>query len=143
MEYHGVIYTLMNEFSFAKEDKGKPSTLTPVQVLSLLRWSRDYYEQLKDKLSVEKEHLDPPLLDKKEAIFIEDFIKRSRAKIEEWMLNLERQLYTTFTTRENPPDFDLDNKYISPVAIDLFQIIKQNIDSAAKSSRGQLLYEKW
>lgn len=141
MEYHRMIYTLMDGFSTTGEEKGKPNTLSPMQVLSLLRWSRDYYEQLQDKLAVEKEHLDPSLLDKREAMFIGDFIKRSKGKIEEWILNLERQFYATFSARENPPDLDLDEKYVSPAATDLFQIIKQNVDSAAKSSRGQLLYE--
>ena len=108
----------MEEFSTDSKD----SHLTPLNVLSLLRWTRDYYEELLDKFGIEQEQLDPPLLHKKESIFIGDFTKRSKVKIEEWVGNLESQVRTTFLSREDPPDLDLDDKYISPAAIDLFQI---------------------
>ena len=133
LQYHGNVYSTTVEFT--KDE------LNPTDILLLLRWSQEYYDRLKEELFVFKDHLDPPLLDKKETEFIKKFISQSQSKLQEWITNLGKLVKSNFIARTESPRLDAQGKFFSPASTDLFAIIRQNVDSAAKSSRGRLLNE--
>jgi hypothetical protein len=93
------------------------------------------------QLGISADDLEPRLLDDREPQLIAEYVALSRAKINEWIGNLLAAEAKTFVERMEAPDTDADNHYMTPAGIDLFQIVKQHIDTVAQASRGRLVLE--
>lgn len=130
-EYHSLVYQTVSRYTSKQ--------LGPNEILVVMRWCKEYHDDLADRVQVFREQLDPPLMEAKEGAYIDEFVRRSQTKTDEWMGNLLRQTAQIFAARQEEPEKDADGRYISPVAVDLFQIVKQTLDSAAKASRDKLL----
>lgn len=111
-------------------------------ILFILRWVKDYGEQMSLDIGFGPEDLDVRLFDERqEARLIAEYVSVSRVKIAEWIGNLYEGVRAAFVERPVEPDVDANNCYLSPAAVDLIQIIKQNIMTTSESSRGKLILE--
>lgn len=117
------------------------SKLSPADILYILAWVRGYHEEMAAQLGISSEDLEPTLLDDREPILVAEYVALSRAKINEWIGNLLTTETRTFVERAQQPDTDAENHFMTPAGIDLFQIVKQHIDTAAQASRGRLLLD--
>lgn len=111
-------------------------------ILNLLRWAKEYHGMMQAELGMAPGDLEPALLDdRQEARLIRLYVEVARAKVAEWIGNLFDNERLSFTRRPAEPDLDADNRFISPAAVDLIQIIKQHIQTTAESGQGKLVLE--
>ncbi|KAI9333387.1 exocyst complex component Sec6-domain-containing protein [Pilaira anomala] len=132
LEYHRHTYDLLNQMVQEDLDAGT--------ILRLLRFVRDYYTTMSTRLGVTEELLEPQLLDGQEQTLVDEYLKLVRRKLVEWTSNLMQSESRCFVQRENPPDMSPDGQFGLAGAVDLFQIINQQIDVAAEANQGKLLY---
>lgn len=132
LEYHRHTYDLLNEMVQQDLDAGT--------ILRLLRFVRDYYTIMSTRLGVTEELLEPQLLDGQEQSLVDEYLKLVRRKLVEWTSNLMQSESRDFVQRENPPEMSPDGQFGLSGAVDLFQIINQQIDVAADANQGKLLY---
>jgi hypothetical protein len=132
LEYHRHTYDLLNQMVDQDLDAGT--------ILRLLRFVRDYYATMSTRLGVTEELLEPQLLDGQEQNLVDEYLKLVRDKLVEWTSNIMAGESRGFVTRENPPDMSPDGQYGLSGAVDLFQLINQQIDVAADANQGKLLY---
>lgn len=132
LEYHRHTYDLLNEMVQQDLDAGT--------ILRLLRFVRDYYTTMSIRLGVTEELLEPQLLDGQEQSLVDEYLKLVRRKLVEWTSNLMQSESRDFVQRENPPEMSPDGQFGLSGAVDLFQIINQQIDVAADANQGKLLY---
>lgn len=132
LEYHRHTYDLLNEMVQQDLDAGT--------ILRLLRFVRDYYTTMSTRLGVTEELLEPQLLDGQEQSLVDEYLKLVRRKLVEWTSNLMQSESRDFVQRENPPEMSPDGQFGLSGAVDLFQIINQQIDVAADANQGKLLY---
>ncbi|KAI9477963.1 MAG: exocyst complex component Sec6-domain-containing protein [Benjaminiella poitrasii] len=132
LEYHRHTYDLLNDIVQQDLDAGT--------ILRLLRFVRDYYATMSTRLGVTEELLEPQLLDGQEQSLVDEYLKLVRRKLVEWTSNLMQSEANKFVTREEPPEISPDGQYGLSGAVDLFQIINQQIDVAAEANQGKLLY---
>lgn len=105
------------------------------------------------RLGVNEELLEPRLLDGREEELMVDYVKLVKAKLSEWLTNLNDSESKEFLKREYPPDTDsngyhlfLDSSYICSLyilsgSVIVFQMFNQQLDVVATSSRGALVKE--
>jgi len=91
------------------------------------------------EMGIKDSKLQPPLLDGKESVLIDDYLHIIIRKVEEWMDNLNNSEKKEFMERTTIPDEDADGKFISGGASIMFQMISQQIDVAADSGQGRVL----
>ncbi len=115
------------------------ASLAPAQILYTLGWVRTYHDELASHLGISEDHVEPRLLEDREEALIQAYVALSSVKISEWITNLLAVECRALIERPQEPDTDADNQYMTPGGIDLFQIVKQHIDTAAQASRGRLL----
>ncbi|KAG1111083.1 hypothetical protein G6F42_015134 [Rhizopus arrhizus] len=132
LEYHRHTYDLLNQMVQQDLDAGT--------ILRLLRFVRDYYTTMSTRLGVTEELLEPQLLDGQEQSLVDDYLKLVRRKLVEWTSNLMQSESKDFVTRQDPPEMSPDGQFGLSGAVDLFQIINQQIDVAADANQGKLLY---
>ncbi|KAI8975188.1 exocyst complex component Sec6-domain-containing protein [Mycotypha africana] len=132
LEYHRHTYDLLNQIVQQDLDAGT--------ILRLLRFLRDYYSVMSTRLGVTEELLEPQLLDGQEQSLVDEYLKLVRRKLVEWTSNLMQSESKAFVTRDEPPEISQDGQYGLSGAVDLFQIINQQIDVAAEANQGKLLY---
>ncbi|CEG84380.1 hypothetical protein RMATCC62417_18192 [Rhizopus microsporus] len=109
-------------------------------ILRLLRFVRDYYATMSTRLGVTEELLEPQLLDGQEQSLVGEYLKLVRQKLVEWTSNLMSAESRDFVTRDTSPEMSPDGQFGLSGAVDLFQIINQQIDVAAEANQGKLLY---
>ncbi|KAI7899146.1 exocyst complex component Sec6-domain-containing protein, partial [Cokeromyces recurvatus] len=131
-DYHRHTYDLLNDIVQQDLDAGT--------ILRLLRFVRDYYATMSTRLGVTEELLEPQLLDGQEQSLVDEYLKLVRRKLVEWTSNLMQSEANKFVTREDPPEISPDGQFGLSGAVDLFQIINQQIDVAAEANQGKLLY---
>ncbi|KAI9271298.1 exocyst complex component Sec6-domain-containing protein [Sporodiniella umbellata] len=132
LEYHRHTYELLNNVVQEDLDAGT--------ILRLLKFVRDYYATMSVRLGVTEELLEPQLLDGQEQSLVNEYLKLVRQKLVEWTSNLMSSESQVFVERENPPEMTADNQFGLSGAVDLFQIVNQQIDLAAEANQGKLLY---
>ncbi|KAL0088422.1 exocyst complex component Sec6-domain-containing protein [Phycomyces blakesleeanus] len=132
LEYHRHTYELLNGMVDQDLDAGT--------ILRLLRFVRDYYATMSTRLGVTEELLEPQLLDGQEQTLVDEYLKLVRNKLAEWTSNLMSSESRDFVVREHPPETTPDGQYGMAGAVDMFQIINQQIDVAADANQGKLLY---
>lgn len=132
LEYHRHVYELLNKMVQHDLDGGT--------ILKLLRFVRDYYASMSNQLGVTEELLEPQLLDGQEQALVEDYLKLVRRKLVEWTTNLMKTESRDFIQRDKAPETDPDGLYGMSAAVIMFQMINQQIDVAADSNQGKLLY---
>ncbi|KAI8377011.1 exocyst complex component Sec6-domain-containing protein [Blakeslea trispora] len=132
LEYHRHTYDLLNRLIAQDLDAGT--------ILRLLRFVRDYYTTMSTRLGVTEELLEPQLLDGQEQPLVDEYLKLVRRTLVEWTSNLMQSESTHFVNRDEPPEMSPDGQLGLPGAVDLFQIINQQIDVAADANQGKLLY---
>lgn len=115
--------------------------LSSADLLFILRWTRTYYETMQTEFSLTIDDLEPRLLDHRDGQLIGEYVKISRQKLHEWIGTLFNSEKRAFIERTAAPELDPQNHYYSPAAVDLIQIIKQHILSAASASKGRLVLE--
>ncbi|KAI8073404.1 exocyst complex component Sec6-domain-containing protein [Gilbertella persicaria] len=132
LEYHRHTYDLLNQMVQQDLDAGT--------MLRLLRFVRDYYTTMSTRLGVTEELLEPQLLDGQEQSLVDEYLKLVRRKLVEWTSNLMQSESQKFVNRKEPPEMAQDGQFGLSGAVDLFQIINQQIDVAADANQGKLLY---
>lgn len=132
LEYHRHTYDFLNQMEHQDLDAGT--------ILRLLRFVRDYYTTMSTRLGVTEELLEPQLLDGQEQSLVEDYLKLVRDALVKWTSRLMKTESEHFVHREDPPEMSPDGQFGLPGAVDLFQIINQQIDVAADANQGKLLY---
>lgn len=135
-EYHSNFFFLIDTF-FSELTRAP----TIADQLAALRWCADYEVDLRDLPFDLYESLDPPLLSGRSDAFIKAIVAASQQKMTELLGNLLNQIGKSFLERLVKPESDAQGLYFSDFCIDLFQIVKQNVDSCAIASRGRLLFE--
>lgn len=129
-EYHKALNTVVKKIAEAKSDASV--------LLALYEWLKEYKTNMKE-LNVSPELLDPPLLDGKEQILIEDYVQLIIRKLDEWSANLMKTEIAEFTTREEAPELDNENLYSMQGGVILFQMVNQQVDLATESGQGAIL----
>ena len=132
LEYHRHTYDFLNFMVNQDLDAGT--------ILRLLRFVRDYYSTMSTRLGVTEELLEPQLLDGQEQSLVDEYLKLVRTKLVEWTSNLMSTESRDFVQRNQPPEMTSDGQYGMTGAVDMFQIINQQIDVAADANQGKLLY---
>ena len=133
LEYHRSIYHLVNTMT---EGEMEPSS-----ILTLLKWVRDYYASMSDRLDVSEDLLEPKLLDGREAEFMESYVSLVRGKLTEWLRNILQSETIDFLQRVAPPEMDTGGQYLLTGSVIAFQMFNQQLDVVASTSRGHLLAE--
>ena len=129
-EYHKALNVIVKKIAEAKSDASV--------LLALHEWLKEYKTNMKE-LHVPPELLDPPLLDGKEQLLIEDYVQLIIRKLDEWSANLMKTEIIEFTKREEAPELDNENLYSMQGGVILFQMVNQQIDLAAESGQGAIL----
>jgi exocyst complex component 3 len=111
------------------------------QILRLLRWTREYYANMKKQLGIAEKILQPKLLANQEETLIKDYLRLVRAKLDEWMANLVKEGSKDFSERAKPPEQDVDGTYGVGAAVIIFQMINEQVEVATESNRGNILAE--
>ncbi|KAI9034366.1 exocyst complex component Sec6-domain-containing protein [Hyaloraphidium curvatum] len=132
LRYHIHVYDLLNRIVANYLDAGS--------ILRLLKWVRDYYDDMRVRLGVSEEVLMPELLDGKEQQLVNDYLKLIRTKLDEWMGNLFVTEMRQFCAREEPPE-ENNGIYGTASPVIMFQMVNQQIDIAAATGRDRLLYD--
>lgn len=132
LEYHRHTYEMLNQMVNQELDAGS--------ILRLLRFVRDYYATMSTRLGVTEELLEPQLLDGQEQSLVDEYLKLVRTTLADWTSNLMSSESRDFIKRENPPEESTDGQFGMAGAVDMFQIINQQIDVAADANQGMLLY---
>ncbi|KAI8070483.1 exocyst complex component Sec6-domain-containing protein [Gongronella butleri] len=132
LEYHRHTYEMLNRMVDQELDAGS--------ILRLLRFVRDYYATMSTRLGVTEELLEPQLLDGQEQSLVDEYLKLVRTKLAEWTSNLMSTESKDFVQRDKSPEESTDGQYGMAGAVDMFQIINQQIDVAADANQGMLLY---
>ena len=108
-------------------------------IIKILEWTKTYKSTMSREMGIKESKLQPPLLDGKEGVLIDDYLHIIIRKVEEWMDNLNNSEKKEFMERTTSPDEDADGKFISGEASIMFQMISQQIDVAANSGQGRVL----
>ena len=132
--YHRNVYGVLQHLT----TRVKP-LITPADILGVLAWMRDYYGTMSLRFGFGEESLEPRLLGDREVALIRIYTDQSHEKLTTWTNNLLASEVRSFTTREGPPDLDAEDQYLTPAAVDLYQIIKQNIETAYSSQTPSLI----
>lgn len=133
LEYHRFIYDMTNKIVSQQMEGG--------EILNMLKWVRDYYKSMNGRLGVGEELLEPTLLDGREEELMAAYVKLVKGKLNEWLTNLTDSESKMFLRRDSPPDEDASGMYMLGGSVLVFQMFNQQIDVAASSSRGPLLFE--
>lgn len=132
LEYHRHLYELLNHI--VNQD------MDAATILRLMRFVRDYYTTMSTQLGVTEELLEPRLLDGQEQALVDEYLKLVRSTLVDWTSNLMQSEARNFCQREEPPEIHQDGQYGMAGAVDMYQIISQQIDVAAEANQGKLLY---
>lgn len=132
LEYHRHLYELLNHI--VNQD------MDAATILRLMRFVRDYYDIMSKQLGVTEELLEPQLLDGQEQALVDEYLKLVRTTLVDWTSNLMQSEARNFCQREEPPEVHSDGQYGMAGAVDMYQIISQQIDVAADANQGKLLY---
>ena len=108
-------------------------------IIKILEWTKTYKSTMSREMGIKDSILQPPLLDGKESVLVDDYLQIIIRKVEEWMDNLNNSEKKEFMERTTSPDEDADGKFISGGASIMFQMISQQIDVAADSGQGRVL----
>ncbi|KAJ3089212.1 SNARE-binding exocyst subunit S6 [Quaeritorhiza haematococci] len=133
LEYHRMIYETVNKVVGGPMEGGA--------ILALLKWVRDYYDSMSGRLGVGEELLEPRLLDGREEELMLTYVKLVRAKLSEWLSNLQESETRDFLKRDVPPEVDANGMYVQAGSVIVFQMFNQQVDLVASSSRGPLLHD--
>ncbi|TPX40434.1 hypothetical protein SeLEV6574_g06619 [Synchytrium endobioticum] len=110
-------------------------------ILHLLRWVRNYYQDMNARLGVGEELLEPKLIDGKQDQLVTEYVHLIRTKLAEWMGNLLASETREFLHRHAYPDTDAAGRYTMSASIIMFQMVNQQVDIVSSSSRGALMHD--
>ncbi|KAJ3356197.1 SNARE-binding exocyst subunit S6 [Kappamyces sp. JEL0680] len=133
LEYHRSIYNTVNLMT--------EGDMEPASILTLIKWVRDYYSSMSDRLDVSEDLLEPKLLDGREEEFMEVYVTLVRGKLTEWLRNILNSETLDFLQRNCPPEMDTTGQYLLTGSVIAFQMFNQQLDLVSTASRGHLLSE--
>ena len=113
--------------------------ITPGDILTILAWMRTYYASMSMTFGFGEESLEPRLLGDREEILIKFYVDQSQEKLSTWTGNVLMNEIKIFMERKSLPDLDADDQFLTPAAVDVYQIIKQNIETAFSSKTPLLI----
>jgi hypothetical protein len=134
LETHRAIYEILEKVAV-------DGNIGPADILLLLKWIRNYYDDMLTRLDVSEELLEPRLLGDREEELVNGYIKLVGDKLTEWLANILQNEYGHFLARSSPPEQDANGHYLSSGSVIVFQMLNQQLDVAFNSSKGQLLYD--
>jgi exocyst complex component 3 len=132
--YHRNIYGILQHLGVRTG-----GLITPGDILGILAWMRTYYSTMSMTFGFGEESLEPRLLGDREEILIKFYVDQSQEKLSTWTNNVLTNEIKIFTDRKSLPDLDADDQYLTPAAVDVYQIIKQNIETAFSSKTPALI----
>ncbi|KAI9502180.1 exocyst complex component Sec6-domain-containing protein [Coemansia spiralis] len=109
------------------------------EILTLLRWVREYNVAMRKELGIQKDQLKPALLEGREDQLAQEYLDIAVSKIREWIKNLMTTECDTFAKRLDAPSMGEDGLYVTGGSIYLFEIINQNIELVTEAQRAKLL----
>ncbi|KAG0244581.1 SNARE-binding exocyst subunit S6 [Actinomortierella wolfii] len=131
LEYHRHIYELTNKIVALPDLEGR-------LILRLLRFVREYYAQMDQKLGVTEELLEPQLMDGNEQGLLDEYLRLVRKLMTEWTTNMLNMAVKEFQTRDKAPERE-GGKYHMGTAADLYQIVNQQLEAASESKQARVL----
>lgn len=134
LETHRAIYEILEKVVIG-------GNIGPGDILFLLKWVRNYYSDMRRRLDVSEELLEPRLLGDREEELVTGYISLVRDKLTEWLANILHNESVHFLARSSPPEQDANGHYLSSGSVIVFKMLNQQIDVALSSSKGQLLYD--
>lgn len=134
-EYHLHVYTMVAKYTSSAQ------SLEASEILALMRWVRNYHQDMLARLGVADEMLEPRLLIGDEDKLVNRYLMLMRSKIQEWLQNLLKFESKLFLERTTAPETDSDGLYMMQAPVIVFQILNQQIDVVSTSDRGNLLYQ--
>lgn len=115
--------------------------MNPPDILYVLGWVGSYHEAMASHLGISTETLEPTLIPpERERYLISKYVQLSAQKVTEWAGNVLQRLRTSFAERKSIPDTDAEDRYVTPAGIDLFQIMKQHVETATQANNSKLLF---
>ncbi len=133
LRYHKHVYDVTSEMMNNSLDAGS--------ILRLLKWVREYYADMINRLGVLEDVLEPALLQGKEMQLLDDYLKLTADKMEEWMNSLMSTEAQQFRDRAEPPDADPQGLYHTSAPVILFQMLNQQLDVAIATNRDKILMD--
>ncbi|KAG0269224.1 SNARE-binding exocyst subunit S6 [Actinomortierella ambigua] len=131
LEYHRHIHDLTNRIVALPDLEGR-------LILHLLRFVREYYAQMDQKLGVTEELLEPQLLGGNEQGLLDEYLRLVRNLMTSWTSNLLKLNVEQFQALEKPPERDA-GKYHMGMATDLYQMVNQQLEAASESKLPKVL----
>ncbi|KAJ3343128.1 SNARE-binding exocyst subunit S6 [Gonapodya sp. JEL0774] len=132
IRYHQNVYDRVNRMPLSSLDAGG--------ILKLQSWVGHYHDEMRGRLGVTEELLEPHLLDGKQDAMLGEYVNITRAKFSEWRRNLMTTETRAFTTRRDPPE-ESNGSYNMSAGVIMFQMINQQIDIVVNTDRGRLLLD--
>jgi hypothetical protein len=133
LEYHRAIHNSINKLLKEKLDSSS--------ILFLIKWVKEYYENMASNLDVSEDLLEPKLLDGREMELLASYIDMVKLKLTEWLANLLSSETSEFLDRKQPPETDSGGQYLLTGSVMAFQMFNHEIDVVVSSSCGKLLYD--
>lgn len=133
LEYHRSIYNILNTMTEGE--------MEPASLLTLIKWVREYYDNVNSRLGVSEDLLEPKLLDGREEEYMSSYVTLARGKLTEWLKNILHSETADFLERKVPPEMDTSGQFLLTGSVIAFQMFNQQLDVVASSSRGHLLSE--
>lgn len=107
-------------------------------MLTLHGWVQAYRTKMAE-IEVPLDLLEPPLLDGKADSLIEDYLAILTQKFNEWTSELMRTEQKLFAERSAPPEEDPDGLFMSENTNIFFNMVNQQVDSAAASGQNVII----
>lgn len=138
--YHVELYRMLDEII-----QTEPSAII---LLKILQYVKSYYKHMEKVLHISKNDDDdesagllvPPLLDGREEKLYDDYLALIVSKLHEWRKNMAATETVNFVERAIPPEVGDDKKLALQGEFIMFSIITQQIDVAAESGQGRILF---
>ncbi|KAJ2995911.1 SNARE-binding exocyst subunit S6 [Globomyces sp. JEL0801] len=131
LEYHRGIYITLNTMTAGEID--------PAMILILIKWVKDYYLGMSQRLGMSDTLLAPRLLDGRESDYMEKYVKLVRVKLTEWLKNILATETIDFLERKCPPETDTNGQYLLTGSVIVFQMFNQQLDVVATTDNEKLL----
>ncbi|CAH7678698.1 exocyst complex component Sec6-domain-containing protein [Phakopsora pachyrhizi] len=130
--YHKALYEFIKNYSTSGEAEAGA-------LLSLVKFIKEYKDNMTKELDIPAELLEPPLLDDNTQTLVDEYLKLITKKMEEWTQNLMRGETKLFIQRAEPPEEDADQMYTMQGSSIMFQMVNAQVDFAIDSGQGGVL----
>ena len=108
-------------------------------ILFMVRWVRQYYQYMEDKLGIMPSMLSPTLIGERYQELMSDYVRLVQSKLNDWITNLIRTEEDAFYARNQPPEMDSAGLFATSSSVLLFQMVQQQFDLAVGAENPQLI----